>query len=41
MTLTPSFNAAAAYTTAGGAAANDPVGFDATFGKCPHPGTHL
>jgi len=32
MTLTPSFNAATAYTTAGGAAADDPVGFDATFG---------
>jgi hypothetical protein len=37
MTLTPSFNASTAYTVAGGAAADDTVGFPATFGKaCPH-----
>ena len=36
ITLTPYFNAQTAYTVAGGAAADDPSGFAATFGKaCP------
>ena len=33
MTLTPQFNAQAAYTTAGGAAVDDLAAFYATFGK--------